>query len=147
MAHGSTRPVHLFDAWQGLPEATEKDGEGGKQWSGDVVGSLARVRSVMLKLKIPPDRIILHKGWFSDTFPHAGIDTVALAHIDADFYEPVRLSIETWYPKLSVGGFMQFDDYTAFIGCKRAVDEFLDATPSAKLLNIDGTVFFIRKPS
>ncbi len=150
MAYGSSkseREVHLFDSWQGLPDTTDKDGDASKVWAGDVVGSQARVKSVMRRLNIKPERLTFHKGWFEQTFPKANIDRVALVHIDADFYESVRLSIETWFPKLSPGGYIQFDDYFIFIGCTRAVDEFLLAHPELKLENKDDLVFFIRKPA
>ena len=117
MAFGSSksgREVHLFDSWQGLPDTTEKDGRGSKAWAGDVVGSQSRVKAVMRRINIKRERLIFHKGWFADTFPNAKVDRVALLHIDADFYESVRLSIETWFPKLSEGGYMQFDDYSSF---------------------------------
>jgi O-methyltransferase len=142
----SSREVHLFDSWQGLPDTTEKDGDAAKAWAGDVVGSQARVRAVMRKLNIDPDRLTFHKGWFDQTFPKAGIDKVALVHVDADFYASVRLSIETWFPKLSPGGYMQFDDYLVFLGCTRAVDEFLLAKPELKLEQRDDLAFYIRKP-
>ena len=50
-----------------------------------------------------------------------------MLHVDCDFYEPVVLTLETWYPKLSPGGFVQIDDYDAFSGCRQATDEFLAA--------------------
>lgn len=150
MAYGSSnsqRDVHLFDSWQGLPDTTDKDGEASKVWAGDVVGSQARVKSIMRRLNIKRERLTFHKGWFDQTFPKTNIDRVALLHIDADFYEFVRLSIETWFPKLSPGGYMQFDDYSSFIGCTRAVDEFLSVHPELKLENKEDLVFFIQKPS
>jgi len=143
---GSQREVHLFDSWQGLPETTTKDGDAAKAWAGDVIGSQTRVRSVLRQLNVKLERVTFHKGWFDQTFPKANINGVALLHIDADFYSSVRLSIETWFPKLSPGGYMQFDDYSAFVGCKRAVDEFLSAHPELNLENKEGIVFYVQKP-
>lgn len=142
----SSREVHLFDSWQGLPASTAEDSCAAKAWVGEAIGSQTRVRSVMRRLNIDAARITFHKGWFHQTFPKAKIDRVALVHIDADFYESVRLSTETWYPRLSPGGYMQFDDYSAFIGCRRAVDEFLSTHPELSLQNEKGIVFFIQKP-
>src|SRR5688572_5817341 len=86
---GSGRAVHLFDAWQGLPETTDEDGTASKAWVSQVVGSPRRVRAAMRAVKVDPSRLHFHKGWFSDTFPHTQhIDRVALLHIDCDFYEP-----------------------------------------------------------
>lgn len=43
---------------------------------------------------------------------------------------------------------MQFDDYTAFSGCQKAVDEFLDQHPELplELIGEDEKAFVIRKP-
>ena len=76
----------------------------------------------------------------------AKIPQIALLHIDADFYELVRLALETWEPRVSPGGYIQIDDYSSFIGCKRAVDEYLNERPHLKLETFRTVAFFIRKP-
>jgi O-methyltransferase len=137
MAYGtrsSGRKVHLFDAWQGLPPTTERDGVGARSWTGEVVGSPNRVRKIMRKMGIEPSRIRFHVGWFHETFPHAEIEQVALLHVDADFYEPTKLILNRWYPHLAPGGFVQIDDYDSFEGCYKAVDEFLEEHPELELL-------------
>jgi O-methyltransferase len=147
----SGRPVHLFDAWQGLPAPTVEDGSAAEAWAGEVVGSPRRVLAVMRKLGIERDRIVLHPGWFHDTFPGAApaVGRIAVLHIDPDFYDPVRLCLDTWYPRVAAGGFIQFDDYAAFAGCRRAVDEFLKANPELSLEergHTEGKAYFLRKP-
>jgi O-methyltransferase len=140
----SDRPVHLFDSWSGLPKTSEKDGDAA-MWAGDVIGSPNRVRAVFDKLNIDRRRVTFHKGWFNETFPKANIDKIALLHIDADFYDSVRLTLETWVPRVSDGGYIQIDDYSAFIGCKRAVDEYLAKHPTLKLETFKDQAFFISK--
>lgn len=49
---------------------------------------------------------------------------VAFAHIDVDWYEPVRYSIQSIWPWVSINGIVIFDDYRDWGGCKKAVDEF-----------------------
>jgi O-methyltransferase len=145
-SRGSTLPrhVHLFDAWRGLPATTLEDGTESAKWTGEVVGSPVRVRAVMRSLGIPLSRIVFHHGWFDKTFPYVNISPVALVHIDCDFYEPTRLCLDKWYSVLSPGGYIQFDDYLAFSGCTRAVDEFLSSHPELTLRS-EGA-FKIRKP-
>jgi O-methyltransferase len=129
MAFGTkTRPVHLFDSWEGLPEITEKDGDA-SMWVGEVVGSPRRVVSVLKVLNVDLDRVTFHRGWFDKTFPIADINQIALLHIDADFYESVRLALERWAPIVASGGYIQIDDYSSFAGCRKAVDEYLEAHP------------------
>src|SRR6185437_369283 len=146
MAHGlKDRPVHLFDSWEGLPQMSKKDGDAG-MWVGDVVGSPRRVVSVLRALNVDMSRVTFHKGWFDRTFPAANIPQIALLHIDADFYESVKLALETWEPRVSPGGCIQIDDYSSFIGCRRAVDEYLMKRPHLKLETFKKIAFFIRKP-
>jgi O-methyltransferase len=142
---GTGRRVHLFDSWEGLPATSEKDGDA-RKWTGEVVGSPRRVCSILKRLNIKPSRVIFHKGWFDKTFPKAGIDQIALLHIDADLYESVRLALYTWEPHVAPGGYIQIDDYSAFIGCRRAVDEYLLAHPDLKLERFKDIAFFIEKP-
>ncbi len=144
----SPRPVHLFDAWQGLPNPSTNDGSAAIKWKGQVVGSTRRVKAVMKKLNVAKERVHFHVGWFADTFPKASIDRIALLHIDPDFYDPVKLCLSHWYDHISPGGYIQIDDYEAFSGCRKATDEFLAAHPEAELeFYGDGPkAFFIRKP-
>ena len=147
-ASSQDRPIHLFDAWRGLPPPTSEDGSSGQKWEGEVVGSPKRVRSIMSKMGIEPARLHFHVGWFHETFPSARIDKIALLHIDPDFYEPVKLCLERWYPVLSPGGYIQIDDYEAFSGCRKAVDEFLAAHPDIRLETSGDTAhaFYFVKP-
>jgi O-methyltransferase len=146
MAHGlKDRTIHLFDSWEGLPDMTEKDGDAG-MWVGDVIGSPRRVINIFKSLNIDMSRVIFHKGWFDQTFGSAVIPQIALLHIDADFYESVRLALNTWEPHVSPGGYIQIDDYSSFIGCRRAVDEYLVVNPRLKLETFKDFAFFIRKP-
>lgn len=153
MAHftaGSGRVLHLFDAWRGLPHATAEDGPEGKKWERQVVGSPRRVAQLMDRLGIDPARVHYHVGWFHESFPSARseVGPVALLHIDCDFHDPVKLCLDTWYDAVVPGGFIQFDDYSCFVGCRRAVDDFLATRPELRLEEFGslGSAFFLRKP-
>jgi O-methyltransferase len=141
----SGREIHLFDSWEGLPSPSEKDGEA-TVWAGEVVGSQKRVISIFKTLNITPSRVTFHRGWFEETFPKAKINQIALLHIDADFYDSVRLSLSSWAPHVSPGGFIQIDDYSAFVGCRRAVDEYLILHPDLELKTFQDVAFYIQKP-
>ena len=148
-AHGDpVREVHLFDAWRGLPGTTSEDGDVAVAWTGQVVGSPNRVLALMKTMGVARERVKLHRGWFHETFPTTHVAPVAFCHVDCDFYEPTKLCLEKWWPALSPGGYMQFDDYEAFSGCRKAVDEFLAAHPEVKLETTGDTAhaFFLRKP-
>jgi O-methyltransferase len=142
------RSIHLFDAWEGLPPPSAQDGAEASRWEGQVVGSPARVRRVMKKLRVDPSRLHFHKGWFQDVFPHVQIEKIALLHIDPDFYDAVKLCLDRWYPHVTPGGYIQIDDYAAFSGCHRAVNEFLEAHPDVQLETTGEftKAYFFRKP-
>ncbi len=144
----SNREIHLFDAWLGLPKTTIEDGEDSKKWVGEVVGSPKRVVALMKELEIDLTRINFHTGWFHETFPKINIPKIALLHIDCDFYEPTKLCLDKWYPHIVSGGFIQFDDYSEFEGCQKAVDEFLINHPELTLQTFGegGVAFYIQKP-
>jgi O-methyltransferase len=146
----SARPVHMFDSWEGLPVATAEDGAVAQKWAGEDVGSPARVTEVMQALKIEPSRLHVHRGWFHETFPHVAgtVESLAMLHVDCDFYEPVLLTLETWFPKLSPGGFVQIDDYDSFSGCRKGTDKFLASHPEIKIetWGSGGHAIFFRKP-
>ena len=56
---------------------------------------------------------------------------VAFAHIDVDWYDPVRTALARILPWLSPGGSVVLDDYHDWGGCRRAVDEFLASAGDA----------------
>ncbi|MEM9924518.1 MAG: TylF/MycF/NovP-related O-methyltransferase, partial [Cyanobacteria bacterium P01_D01_bin.50] len=78
-----------------------------------------------LGLRVDGKKISLHKGLFENTMYFTSKDTIAFAHIDCDWYEPVSLCLERIYPLLSIQGYLVLDDYYDYGGCKKAVDEFL----------------------
>ncbi|MGI9239591.1 MAG: TylF/MycF/NovP-related O-methyltransferase [Verrucomicrobiales bacterium] len=147
----SGRPVHMFDSWEGLPETTGPDGEQASKWTGECVGSPARVMAVMNELKIDGTRLHFHRGWFHETFPTVDIPSVAMLHIDCDFYEPTLLCLETWYELLSPGGYIQIDDYDCFQGSRRATNEFISRHPELLLHLYEGEVggqaYYFQKPA
>jgi hypothetical protein len=59
---------------------------------------------------------------------------VALAHIDCDWYDSVKVCTERLYPVLSPGAIMVFDDYRSYSGCREAVDEFLSVHSDMRIV-------------
>lgn len=79
------------------------------------------------------DDVQLVKGLFEDTWPTLPPAPIAFAHIDCDWYDPVKFCLERTYERMSAGGVILFDDYHDYGGCRTAVDEFLAAHPHLKL--------------
>ena len=69
------------------------------------------------------ESVRLIKGLVQDTLKIN--QTVAFAHIDVDWYEPVMTCLSRIFPNLAVGGSIILDDYHDWGGCKKATDEYL----------------------
>src|SRR4030042_6255119 len=126
--HNINRHVWLFDSWKGMPEPGERDyaydlkpGE-----KGIALASEERVKELLFtRFQLDSSRVHLAKGWFEDTLPGAQIGTIALLHLDCDWYESVNFCLEQLYDDVINGGFIVIDDYGHWKGCKEAVDEFV----------------------
>lgn len=95
-----------------------------------------RVSETFKSFGYPVDgtKVVLYRGLFEDTVRFAPGDQVALAHVDCDWYDPVRLCLERTAEVLQSGGFIIFDDYNDYGGCQSAVDEFLADCPQFELV-------------
>lgn len=76
-------------------------------------------------LAVDGKRVSLYRGRFDDTLVMQPGERIALAHIDCDWYESVRLCLERIYAALSDSGYVIVDDYHDYAGCARAVHKFL----------------------
>jgi asparagine synthase (glutamine-hydrolysing) len=76
-------------------------------------------------LAVDGERIVLAKGLFEETWPRLSVGAIALAHIDCDWYDPVRFCLDSIADRMSANGIVVIDDYYDYGGCKTAVDEFL----------------------
>jgi O-methyltransferase len=140
------RTVWLFDSFQGMPATTAEDGEAAKVHIGKEVGDPARVREVLQLVGANMGRVRIVPGWFQDTLPTVLTSQIALLNIDADWYESVKLCLETFYDRVTMGGFISFDDYGHWPGCKKAVDEFFLARQLPySLQKIDYTAHWFQK--
>lgn len=146
-----SRTVWLFDSFQGMPNVTKGDGpsingETAESYIGKEVGDPARVNEVLRKVRANRKRVRIVPGWFQETLPSFNSKEIALLNIDADWYESVKLCLETFYDRVVTGGFVSFDDYGHWPGCRRAVDEFFRARRLPyKLEQVDYTARWFQK--
>ena len=116
----SGKRVHLFDTFEGMPEADATldhhvRGEFGDAPVDDVRGYLSDCKNVEL-----------HPGHFPATAAVVAASSFAFVHVDTDINQSVADCCEFFYPRLDPGGVMAFDDY-GFVSCpgaKKAVDDF-----------------------
>ncbi len=131
MSHqcGGRREVVLFDSFEGLPRPGENDGAtaAANYRDGWCLGSEEHVRDIFRRLGVMNERVRIVKGWFEHTFPATSVPPIALLHIDADWYDSVKICLETHYDHVVPGGYIVLDDYGRWEGCTRATDEFVAA--------------------
>lgn len=78
-------------------------------------------------------------------------ESFGLVHIDVDVYPATEFCLRFFAPRLARGGVMIVDDY-GFVTCpgaKRAVDEFVTATPAFRMLHLlsgQAILFRVRPP-
>jgi O-methyltransferase len=88
-------------------------------------------------------------GWFDDTFPSAApqIPEIAVLHCDSDYHDSVMLTLETFYPAVSPGGYVIIDDYGVAPGARKAVSAFKERVgDNTRLVRVDQAGRYWRKP-
>lgn len=127
------RTVWLLDSFEGFPASTEKDGVSlrdnlvAKDFTGKIVGNVQKVEEVLRLVGADMGQVKILPGWFKDTLLSVTSEKIALLNIDADWYASVKEVLEALYDRVVPGGFVSFDDYGFWPGCRAAVDEFVAA--------------------
>ena len=136
-AMSSKRKLYGIDSFEGLPKETGKDvmpngevhyGQGmfKDQSSYHFTSELMRIFQVA-------DRVRLVKGYFEDVLPSFVRDgkNYSLVIIDPDQYKGTLDALNSFYAKVSPGGYVLFDDYysKAAVGVAKAAEEFLADKP------------------
>lgn len=140
------RHVWLVDSFRGFPEPTLKDGPYSKEHTGSCQGSKEKVLEVLRKSGVDDKKVTILEGWFKDTVPTLPVKKISLLHIDADFYESVKICLDYLFKKVEKGGFVVLDDYGYWEGYRLAFNEFkelnkLDITSH----KVDNTGVFFQK--
>jgi O-methyltransferase len=144
-AGAPSREVYAFDSFEGLPPSDEQlDGEHSVDREGWCLGVQDNVRDALRRFG-SPERLHIVKGWFEDTFPVEveSIGPIAVLHADGDWYASVRLTLETFYDRISPGGFVAVDDYGVWSGARQAVDEFRESRAIAEhLVRVEAAAYW-----
>ena len=106
-------------------------GLAGETYYGYVDDLYAQVCQSFAKYGVAVDggEVALVKGLFEETWPNRPPRPIALAHIDCDWYDPVKYCLNAVADRLSPGGAIVLDDYHDYGGCKQATEEFLAERP------------------
>jgi hypothetical protein len=138
----SERPLFVYDVFEMIPPPTKEDtqdvhdryrtivegkstGIGGDKYYGyqENLYELVQLSLKSFGINCQQQSVSLIKGLVQDTMK---IDqSVAFAHVDVDWYEPVTTCLERVFPNLVVGGSIIVDDYHDWGGCRKATDDYL----------------------
>lgn len=115
------RAVVGFDTFEGLPES---------QWSEDEIHKPGDFSDITLEavqhFLQSNTNVTLVKGLFPESGEEYKDAHFAFVHIDTDFYEAVKQSLDFVWPMIIKGGIVVFDDYQwgNCPGVKKALEEF-----------------------
>ncbi|HEV2486426.1 MAG TPA: TylF/MycF/NovP-related O-methyltransferase [Terracidiphilus sp.] len=124
----SDKKLFLFDTFQGMPETDSQKDLHRKGDFGDT--SVQAVRDY-----VGGEICILREGLIPYTFKGLESARIAFAHVDLDIYRSILDCLSFVWPRLTVGGFIVFDDYgfPSCPGARTAVDEFFAPSASVPL--------------
>jgi asparagine synthase (glutamine-hydrolysing) len=140
-AKARARPLHVFDTFAMIPAPSASDGDDARERyrviasgkskgirGGEYYGYRQNLYEEVVHnferhgLPVHENNVHFIKGLFEDVL-HVS-EPVALAHIDGDWYRSVMTCLRRIEPNLVPRGTLVIDDYRAWSGCKRAVDEY-----------------------
>jgi hypothetical protein len=132
------KPIWMFDSFQGLPPADERDGPLALRYQHETDAPgyfdncrapIEQVRAAINTFGFAETEAILVDGWFRETIPaHRATlsrSGIAVMRVDCDWYEPVLYVLEELAPYVTEEGAIILDDYYAWDGCARATHDYL----------------------
>ena len=119
--------LHLFDSFAGLSEPAGEDQAHSDSYFSWNAGDLCAPESKVRENLATFNSITIYKGWIPERFHEVQDLKFRLVHIDVDLYQPTKDSIEFFFPRMSKGGVMIFDDYgmTSCPGAYKAVEDYM----------------------
>jgi len=95
----TSKPIHLFDTFKGLPDLCEHD-DPEQFHKGDYSASLESVENYLKKYS----NFYFYKGSFPSTAESVKNKIFSFVHLDVDIYESTLNCLKFFYPRMSGGG-------------------------------------------
>jgi len=147
----TSRNIYLYDTFTGMSEPTEVDTKGGgiisavekfKQLRKDeyVDWCYSPYEEVQKNVELcpyPSNKFVLVQGKIEDTIPNTMPEKIALLRLDTDWYESTKHGLEYLYPLIVRNGVFIADDFGAWAGARKAIQEYFDDKPQKILLHLD----------
>lgn len=112
--------IDLFDTFSGMPAIDDP------AIDGHTSGQFTDCSFEAVKERLAPySNVSFHQGVFPETAAQVSDRTYSLAHFDGDLYRSCVDFIAFFWPRLSKGGVLVFDDYDwpLCAGVKKAIEE------------------------
>ncbi len=149
----NSRKIIGFDIFGDFPEANFEEDKlkrdafveetkGGKSISFEEITELLKKQNLQKNVEIVKGDILQTLDQYIEDNPHLKI---SLLHIDVDLYEPSKVILEKLYSKVTKGGIIVLDDYGAFAGTNKAVDDFFKDKVEIKKLPYAHAISYIVK--
>jgi O-methyltransferase len=116
----ANKRLHLFDTFKGMPNCNP-------ELDSHHIGDFSDTSLDAVKKAVAHDDIVIyHVGFIPDTFKGLENGVFSFVHLDVDIYQSYVDCLCFFWPRLSVGGVMVFDDYghPNCTGARKAVNEF-----------------------
>jgi len=118
-----SKPLHLFDTFEGLPKASAQDGDVHKP--AQYACSLESVQAYLKGF----ENVHFYKGLFPASAAELHETKFCFVHLDVDLYDSTMAALHYFYPRMTTGGLIISHDYSLLAGVKTAVDEFMRDKP------------------
>ena len=145
----TNRKIYLYDTFEGMTKPGEKDGEKEKaEWEKNKVNEqlnnwclspLEEVQANMATTGYPKENIVFIKGKVEETIPGTIPGKIALLRLDTDWYESTKHELNIYTLCWKKDGILIIDDYGAWQGARKAVDEYFAANGQVYLNRLDYT--------
>lgn len=141
------RIVWVADSFEGLPRPEHEVDRNDTHFKiNELAISLDVVKHNFEKYDLFDDQVKFLKGWFKETLPVAPIKSLSILRLDGDMYQSTMDALQNLYPKLSKGGYIIIDDWTAVRGCKLAVENYREQHGiSEQIMTIDWSGVYWKK--
>lgn len=129
--HKINKRIWGFDSFEGFDGTIAHDiALGGDSVQQKRVGGFNDTSYDLLVRKLSVfgvSNVDIEPGYFNESLPRCTANKFCFVHIDCDIYEGYKSCLNHFYPRVSKGGIILFDEYNdpAWPGANKAVDEFL----------------------
>jgi hypothetical protein len=151
------RHIYLYDTFAGMTKPGPMDGHfETKEWERQqrnekendwCYSPASEVKANLQRTGFPERNLHFIEGKVEETIPATMPSRLAMLRLDTDWYASTRHELVHLYPLLSAKGVLLVDDYGAWEGARRAVDEYFAGNTPVLMNRIDWTGRLIIKPA